>query len=294
MAIDAMTAEVVRAFEDADIPSLLLKGPAVAQWLYPSESRPYGDADLLVDPAQFRHAARVLRKLGFGDASVALGEHAHTYRRKRDGFVEVVDLHRTLPLVGVRPTDAWLAFNEVAETMEVGRATVRVPAISRRLLHLAIHACQHVFEATGPIEDVRRALTAADDVCWQDAVVLSRRLRAEDALAAGLCLFPEGEELSRSLGLTTERRGLLRMVASENPDPAAYQLQRILDADGLRERLTLLLNPLFMSPPLLRQDSAMAHRGRGGLVAAYLARPFVLAARLAPALVARRRILHRQ
>jgi Uncharacterised nucleotidyltransferase len=46
--LDAVTTEVVLALREAGIPSVLLRGPAIARWLYedPTE-RSYVDTDLL-------------------------------------------------------------------------------------------------------------------------------------------------------------------------------------------------------------------------------------------------------
>ena len=53
-----MTAEVVTALRDAEIESLLLKGPATVRWLYADDpsARLYTDVDLLVPPAAFAAA----------------------------------------------------------------------------------------------------------------------------------------------------------------------------------------------------------------------------------------------
>ncbi len=66
MGVDAVTAEVSVALQEAGCPNLLLKGPAVSRWLYGEEhERPYGDTDLLVDPASLEVAHATLAELGF-------------------------------------------------------------------------------------------------------------------------------------------------------------------------------------------------------------------------------------
>ena len=175
--------------------------------------------------------------------------------------------------------------------MLVARAKVEVLGIPQRLVHMTIHCVQHAFESTGPFEDLRRAVATVDRTQWEQAAAVSRAMGSEDALAAGLCLIPEGAALSAALGLTTERRGVVRMAASTHNDLPAFQLQRIIDAESTWERIKLLVNPILVSPSMLREDSALARRGGAGLVVAYAARPFVLARRMVPALRARRRIL---
>ncbi|HEY1829086.1 MAG TPA: nucleotidyltransferase family protein [Acidimicrobiales bacterium] len=291
MAIDEVTAEVVTSLSDAGIEVVLLKGPALAQWLYPDSVRAYGDTDLLVNPSSFSAAARVLSGIGFADPWYGPAEHAITYHRRNGaGVVFSVDLHRTIPLVTASPAALWREFSSDTAEITVARRSVRVLGVPHLGLHLAIHAVQHASESGGPKEDLRRAIDVMEFEDWQRTTEASRRMGAEDALAAGLCLAPGGPELAERLQLTSARRGLLRMASAEL-NPQAYQLQRLIDADGWQGRLRMLANPLFMSPAIMRQDSALARRGTLGLVACYAIRPFVLLGRLRPALAARRRIL---
>jgi hypothetical protein len=157
-----------------------------------------------------------------------------------------------------------------------------------------MHALQHAFEARGPFEDLRRAIDAASIESWVEASSVGRLLGAEDALAAGLCLVPQGEALSERLGLTAERRGIVRIAATVDRGLPAYQVQRFLDAQSVGDRLRLLVNPVVLSPANLRQVSPLARRGPLGLGLAYAARPFVVAGRTGSALVSRRRILRQR
>jgi hypothetical protein len=291
MAVDHVTEEVVGAFDRADVPSMLLKGPSIARWLYPAGGRGYRDTDLLVRPEDFGRAAAVLRELGFGAPSHALVDHAHTYARGAGGYAQSVDLHRTLPYVAAPPADVWRALHAGHDALALGAIEVDVLGLPQRCFHVAIHALQHAFEARGPFEDLRRAIDAASIEEWAEAASISRRLGAEDALAAGLCLVPQGEALSDRLGLTAERRGIVRIAATVDRGLPAYQVQRFLDADSFGERMRLLVNPVVLSPANLRQVSPLARRGRLGLGLAYAARPFVVAGRTGSALVSRRRIL---
>jgi hypothetical protein len=292
MAVDQMTCEVIGAFSQEGIAVILLKGPSIAQWLYPSGGRPYGDSDLLVSPAEFSRAARILRTLGFGAPVYAWAEHAYTYRRTDEsGCVLCVDLHRTLPYLTASPVKAWQVLSSGNETMQVRGTPVQVLGVPQRILHIAIHALQHAFETKSPFEDLRRAIEAVDMKAWEEAVAYSRTLGAEDALAAGLCLIPEGQALADRLDLTKEWRGILRMATSTASDGPAYQVQRILDASTFGERMKLIFNPAFVSPTFMRMTSPLARRGNIGLALAYAGRPFLLVGRIGPALVTRRRIL---
>jgi hypothetical protein len=288
MAVDRMTCEVVTAFRQQDIPSVLLKGPSIAQWLYPLGGRSYGDSDLLVS-----QRAKALEGLGFGQPIRGRAAHAHTYRRAdpRAGLVLCVDLHRSLPYVTVPPSEAWRVLSSQTEEIRLGDVDIAVLGIPQRILHIAMHAAQHAFESTKPLEDLRRAIEAVDLDGWREAAIYSRALGVEDALAAGLGLIPEGRDVAEHLGLTDRRRGILLIAASPESEGSAYEVQRLLDATSLGERLTLLYDGVVISPALMRSKSPLARRGRGGLLLAYLFRPFQLSRRLGHALVTRRRIL---
>jgi hypothetical protein len=297
MAVDQMTAEVVTAFSNAGIPVLLLKGPSISRWLYPSDLRPYNDTDILVSPADFRRAARLLRTLGFGHPTRGRANHAHTYRRMGSDLPQplCVDLHRTLPYLAVPAKAAWDVLAVDAESVRVVDVDVPILAIPQRIVHIAIHAVQHAFETKNPFEDLRRALGAANTEQLERAVTVSRALGAEDALAAGLNLIPEGRAVSERFNLTAQRRGILRfdVEGGSEVEAAAYQVQRIADATSARERTALLVDMVFVSPHVMRETSPLARRGVIGLALAFAARPFVLIGRIGPAMARRRRILKR-
>ncbi len=89
LALNELLVEVVAALDEAGVRPLLIKGPAIANWLHgdPYE-RSYRDVDLIVDPSQFGVANTVLERLGFqglhlGPAS-AERQHAHPWRWARD------------------------------------------------------------------------------------------------------------------------------------------------------------------------------------------------------------------
>src|SRR5947208_2923537 len=76
--LDALAIEVCAAFAGAGIETIVLKGPAVATWLYHDGSlRPYVDIDLLVDPRRADAAAAMLASVGFVDVldGVAASEY---------------------------------------------------------------------------------------------------------------------------------------------------------------------------------------------------------------------------
>src|SRR6266498_322925 len=89
MNVDAGAAETVLAFRDAGIRSILLKGPALASWLYDHQAaREYVDIDLLVSPEQLSAGEEILTRLGFHPFGLDLipgdwPKHARTWTRER-------------------------------------------------------------------------------------------------------------------------------------------------------------------------------------------------------------------
>src|SRR4051812_25325716 len=64
--VDWATAEVLRAFGDSGVKTLLVKGPSVVRWLYEAhDPRSYIDCDLLVRPGDLSAAEHVLENRGF-------------------------------------------------------------------------------------------------------------------------------------------------------------------------------------------------------------------------------------
>ncbi len=112
---------------------------------------------------------------------------------------------------------------------------------------------------------------------WQEAAVLARRLRAEPALATGLSFVPEGVALSRRLELTgpTSAEVILR---STRPPPTAMGFERLQRTPGLAGKLGYLASELAPSRDTLRRADPLARYGTVGIAAAYLIRPFRLAA----------------
>lgn len=102
----AVTAEVVRAFAQAGLRHVVLKGPFQQIAVHGDPfRRPSGDIDLFVLPRDRKRAARVLRALGFAPMEQEqalwwipfLGEQH--FRRESDGAV--IDLHHRLQQAGL-------------------------------------------------------------------------------------------------------------------------------------------------------------------------------------------------
>lgn len=285
-AVDLVSAEVWGAFEAAEVAAVLLKGPAIAAWLYPGEGRLYADTDLLVRAADWGRAGRVLARLGFAeDASVR--DHARIggagsvpWERHRDGAV--VDLHRSLFGLGVTgEAEVWAAFTAGGETLAVGGAQVRVPPRPARLLHIALHAVQHgATAAAKPMLDLERAVERAPEPLWREAAALAARLGAAPEFAAGLRLTPAGAQLAATIGVAAEGSATARLRVGRVPTAEGFG--ELAATTGLPAKLALLRAELFPGAAFMRWWTPLARRGRRGLAVAYGWRALWLLAR-APA-----------
>lgn len=275
--VDAMTVEVVAALRGAGVEPVLLKGPVIAQRLYPGELRCYVDCDLLVAPASFDGAEAVLAGLGFERAPRAWEreeriEHDVPWRRP-DG-AGAVDLHRTLPGVrGVAPEQAWRALAPHLRRSDLpgDGGDVAVLDDAGLALLLCLHLAHHLREdaaATKPAADLARGVAALPEAAWDAARGLAVALRAESQMARGLHAVPGGVALAEAL--------LLPPPSERHDGPRG--LERVIAAGGLRARTRVVVRALVPTPAYLRWRSPLARRGRIGLVLAYVGRPAALAA----------------
>ncbi len=271
LCVEAVTGEVVRAFAEAGIHSLLLKGPALGRRLYSEGERAYGDSDLFVEPARLGAAGAVLRRLGF--ANVLVSEDVPDARDQwADLWVRagmLVELHRTIWGVGVPPLALWQGLWRHAEPLEeVGGHTVDILSPTGLAFHTALHAAQHGARVPKPLGDLERALASFDRECWTRAGELAVELEAVPAFVAGLELLPAGERLAAELSLSSFRSTHVALRA-RTASAGALAVDRVVTAAGARQRLRLIRRTIFPSPKFMRVFFPVANRGSLGLTLAY-------------------------
>ena len=265
------------SFKRAGVEARLLKGPALARWLYgEAERRSYLDCDLLIAPADVHTAEDVLGSLAytrhFDDRGMPSWwrEHASVWVRDGDGLT--VDLHRTLPGVGVDAEAAWRVLSADTDVVVVAGLPVPTLALPARALHVALHAAQHGVGAVGPLADVDRALTAAGDELWVRAAALAVQLEATEAFAAGLRLAPAGAELASRLSLPPVSSVDAQLRAA-SPPPGALGFEQLARAQGTRARMEFVWRKLVPPAAFMRHWDPRAADGRLALARAYLRRP---------------------
>jgi hypothetical protein len=287
LAVDSFTRDIVEGLEHAGLEYILLKGPALASWLYERAPRDYGDADLLVDPQHFEVARRLLASWGF----VQLFEepqrrsdlpHAEPWGRAHDDAE--VDLHRTLFGLGVAPEDAWRELAATTESLREGGTEFRVLSPPARALVVAVHAAQHGPDTDKPLDDLSRALERVPEEIWAEAAVLAARLDATQTFATGLRLLPDGARLADRLELVRPT-----LIAAAHRARLALGFERLAGTPGPRAKLELALREAFPKPAYLRWWSPLARRGRLGLALTYVWRPLWLLGHAGPSFIAWRR-----
>jgi hypothetical protein len=279
--VDLVTAEVVGALEERGIPAILVKGPAIANWLYSAnDPRLYRDTDLLLRKDDWQAASETMEKLGFVDD---LGHMAHPRMESGEGFPwgrakdqAGVDLHYTLFGIGASPEALWEAFSAATLEEDVGGRQVPMPSHSARLLHIGLHAVQHGGEPTGkPMRDLERALAQVPIETWSETLELAERLEAAGAFATGMRLLPRGREIAEEIGADHGPDSDAALRLSDVPMVEGFQ--ELAEASGLRRRVAIILRELFPTPAFMRWWTPIANRGRLGLLFSYFWRPLYLA-----------------
>jgi hypothetical protein len=144
LATERTLVELTDSFASKGVPSIVLKGPALAHTVYPApEWRPFGDLDLLVRGTDWPIALRALEAMGFQrnvpeprrGFDVRFGKAATHVNR--EGLE--VDLHRTLVL---GPFGLWIEpdalFGSTTELTLGGHSLMQLDNES-----LFLHACVH-------------------------------------------------------------------------------------------------------------------------------------------------------
>jgi hypothetical protein len=274
--LDVKGADVRAHLAAAGVPTLLLKGRAFAALLYADGApRPYGDCDLLVPPRLTYLAQQVLRELGL--VPCGGGVHATDWRRPADRFS--VDLHQTLPGCGAEPQHVWSTLFARSTSMTVGGAETRVLDPAAAALLASLHIVHHGPGSIRPREDLERAISCLDAECWAGAAALARELEATAALGTGLRLVPTGTAVAERLNLAWAPSSRTLIEWSDAPW-AARVWESLSGATGLRARAAVVRGLLAPSSEFLRERSALARAGWGGLLLAFVVRPVLLAAKL--------------
>jgi hypothetical protein len=270
--VDRWTAEVVSAFGARGIRPILLKGPAIARWLYSdAEARSYCDVDVLVSPSQLIDAEEVLREIGFDEPVHPkwLLPHARAWIRASDGAR--VDLHRILhAMQAISPESVWEETSTGAESCVVGGLRVDIPGPVMRTLHVVLHTRGGEDPQSQASEDLRRALAQVDRPTWSAAADMARRLSVADDMGQRLRQSPDGSVLADELGLPSV--GSLRSYARSELPLSGYAFWCFGALPNYRAKIRWIVQRQFPTRSYMEQRYRLARSGVVGLGASYAVR----------------------
>lgn len=200
-------AEILTAFQAAEIDVLILKGAALAHLIYPNPSlRPMRDIDLLVSQAQARPAQALLAELGFeaplpGQALPA--KHLPAAVRRVNGIPVTVELHHNLYSSGTPATEL--------EALRLSALPLMIESVTAQTLGyeaMLDHIYQHL--RINLLLDSLRLIWMADLVSLAErfaAEINWRRVNPRIRNVLGVChwLTPLSEELLRTAHLNPGR-----------------------------------------------------------------------------------------
>jgi hypothetical protein len=285
--IDNWTVAVIGALRDAGVRPLLLKGPAVVEWLYGGDrtARGYGDADVLVAPADFESARGVLRHLGFACttpiSTVVPGaplRHAECWFRARDHAS--VDLHRYLHSTAhLDAEQIWDVVSRDAETIQVQGVAVEVPSERVRALHAVLHIRPKDRPGTQAWTDLEQAIAQLHPATWRAARAVAAELEVEATMGALLRLLPAGRPLADELDLPSAAPSYLVVEHDPSAPPVARFLAQARALGGT-QGAWVVVRKVFPSPAYVRAGWPFARRGPAFLVAAYAWRLLLAPVRL--------------
>jgi len=263
MQVDRVTGEVVSAMDAAGIPTILLKGPSIARWLYPDGGRFYADTDLLVRASDHAGAGDALRAIGFVDRFDGFHPvERRTHPVEETAFVrpgrpadrreDEVDLHRNLPGLPTPDERLWEVLDGETSTLPVGGRNVRVLNRAGVALHVVLHAVQHGF-GLHTDEDLRRAIAAMPAADWGPVAALAGRLGVDNVLGLGLRHHPRGGEIADALGLPQlSIAGSPYQWAFLGGPRGAASLALLWEAPTWREKARLIRWQIVPSPARVR------------------------------------------
>lgn len=263
VAVEALVVRTAEVLDTANVTWRLTKGAAVAHLDYQDPAlRPFGDADILVHPADWDRAVDALLASGCQrqvpevepgwDARFGKGATLET----PEGFE--VDLHRRFAIgrFGVRSHMNDLYGDGDSITL-AGR---RIPTLDGhgRLLHSAHHAALGGFRHYRAHRDVAQQLLVTE-VDWRRAVDIARAWRAEAVLARAiidtwrvLALDVEhpAHDWASTMRISWPDRRALDVFAAERP----FRDQALTAVGALPWRdVPAYLRPLARRPGALRR-----------------------------------------
>lgn len=238
LAADRALVEVISSLRRHDITPILLKGPAIANWLYPDGDRRYVDLDLLVRPSDLARTGEILAAAGFVPDDRGLlredrSAHATDWKRTGDEWA-VVDLHSTVHGAHAHPERVWDVLRKHATTSTHFGAEVLSLDMDALAAQIVLHAAASGGRRPQPVRDLGRLVEVLDDDAWLRAAAIAADLEAMHAFVTGLLLVPEGAVIARTTGLDVSASPQFALAARDPEAVEPTSLIRFAGLSGLR------------------------------------------------------------
>jgi len=283
--------EVLAKLTDAGVDHLLLKGFALAEYLYPSLGmRGMSDVDLLVRKAVLTEVDVCLNALGYRAVDTNVAEAS----KNPEGYLSSLEYHRTSglpPIMHVHwhpvntsvPADAFSPYFNVDRLCEKS-SIVRLDNVDTRILspeHLLIYLCEHALRVNHSFDrlilicDILQVLTVRrDQLVWAKIIDESRIFHITDLVYFGLsvvtlytgptipqealnCLRPQKRGWEHRLFWFLQTRGL-RIRGS------SYLLYLALHKDVLG-KIRFMMRTVFPPQTIQRQRQRAHENDRSSL-----------------------------
>jgi len=252
--------EAVRRLGESGIDCILLKGPAIARWLYEeSEVRPSRDVDLLVRVADVAPATVALGELGYSCRRVgAAACELSTVELELLGTNGVcIDLHHGLLGVPDLSEGGWeVLFGRAVGFRLASGADVRVLDVPARTMHLALHAAQNGPVDEKAVDDLERGLAKLPFAAWQAAATVAQELDALAAFGSGLRLCEAGRRVATELDVSPVTNTELVLRSRSAPQGSLF-FERLAEASGGIRKIKLIGRKLWPTSVCLRADSVV-------------------------------------
>jgi hypothetical protein len=268
--LDVSAARAFTTLQQHGIAAIVLKGRAIASWLYPGELRPYGDVDLLVAAHLRDHAVAALATLGYRHwlAGADTSEYGTNEIELIGPNGVCIDLHHTLLGVTAPAARCWEVLARRTETTTIGGGEVTVLDQAARTMHLALHVAQNGPADVKATADLARGLDAVPTSTWREAAAIAESIGAVRAFAAGLRVVPPGVAMAHALALRS-RPDVGLVLRTGSAPSEALMIQRFIDAPSRRARIGLVLRKLW---PTAAYMAARVPAGRHPVMAVAAAR----------------------
>lgn len=273
-------ARLAKAFNEADVPLMVLKGAALQLTVYsePTE-RQMCDLDLLIKPCDIIRAFAVLESLGAYRSQVLMREdffpkfYYEAEYTVGDIMPVVMDVHvrplRPLRYVQFMPDDALWAN---AQRVAIGDAFVYLPCPEEMLLHMTAHLAVHGDSSRKWREDICRwSEQFADRIDWQHFIQAARQWHLTLPVIAGIEAAQVGHQRWIVPQLVYEQlldtsvnwrdRLCLRQAPRDDDHPTAHVLVNALVTPGIFFVLGYLFAATFPGREHMREWYGHEHAG---------------------------------